>query len=201
MNNTATGAPTAWSFRSVQMNEDIFFSRCLSQLNSLAGIVTTNATMYVASPPTFNQMDQSLEYKVAAAHNLPDGTEFRGRYNLLIRSEFARCIYNYTTAPVSASVSIVSADGGNQVATTSFGEKDGWLKFSANNFTFSAPTIRVKLTQAKVEPVVTPAVGVVTAPQVIPPVAKIKKITCVKGKTTKKISGVNPKCPVGYKLK
>ena len=204
MNNTATGTPTAWSFRSVQMNDDIFFSRCLSQLNSLAGIVTTNATMYVASPPTFNQTDQSLEYKVAAAHNLPDGTEFRGRYNLLIRSEFARCIYNYTTAPVSASVSIVSADGGNQVATTSFGEKDGWLKFSANNFTFSAPTIRVKLTQAKVEPVVTPvtpAAPVAPAPQVIPQVAKTKNITCVKGKTIKKVLGSNPKCPVGYKLK
>ena len=28
-----------------------------------------------------------------------------------------------------------------------------------------------------------------------------KSITCVKGKTTKKVSGVNPKCPKGYKLK
>ena len=32
--------------------------------------------------------------------------------------------------------------------------------------------------------------------------AAIKKtITCVKGKTTKKVSGVNPKCPSGFKLK
>jgi hypothetical protein len=28
-----------------------------------------------------------------------------------------------------------------------------------------------------------------------------KSITCVKGKSTKKVSGVNPKCPKGYKLK
>ena len=28
-----------------------------------------------------------------------------------------------------------------------------------------------------------------------------KSITCVKGKTTKKVSGVNPKCPKGYKVK
>lgn len=34
-----------------------------------------------------------------------------------------------------------------------------------------------------------------------PVVAKNKSITCVKGKTTKKVSGANPKCPAGYKKK
>jgi hypothetical protein len=28
-----------------------------------------------------------------------------------------------------------------------------------------------------------------------------KTIVCVKGKATKKVSGKNPKCPRGYKLK
>jgi len=32
-------------------------------------------------------------------------------------------------------------------------------------------------------------------------VAAKKTITCVKGKTTKKVTGTNPKCPAGYKLK
>ena len=32
-------------------------------------------------------------------------------------------------------------------------------------------------------------------------VADKKSITCVKGKSTKKVSGANPKCPKGYKLK
>ena len=31
--------------------------------------------------------------------------------------------------------------------------------------------------------------------------AKKKTITCIKGKTTKKVSGVNPKCPSGFKIK
>jgi hypothetical protein len=30
---------------------------------------------------------------------------------------------------------------------------------------------------------------------------KIKVINCVKGKLTRKISGVNPKCPTGFKKK
>ena len=33
------------------------------------------------------------------------------------------------------------------------------------------------------------------------PVAKKTTITCVKGKTTKKVTAVNPKCPTGYKKK
>ena len=34
-----------------------------------------------------------------------------------------------------------------------------------------------------------------------PPVAKKTTITCIKGKTLKKITAVNPKCPAGYKKK
>jgi hypothetical protein len=34
-----------------------------------------------------------------------------------------------------------------------------------------------------------------------PPAGAKKSISCVKGKTTKKVSGVNPKCPKGFKLK
>ena len=41
--------------------------------------------------------------------------------------------------------------------------------------------------------------GTITKP-VVPVVSK-KTIVCVKGKTTKKVSGSNPKCPKGYKLK
>jgi hypothetical protein len=33
------------------------------------------------------------------------------------------------------------------------------------------------------------------------PVVARKTITCVKGKSTKRVSGVNPKCPKGFKVK
>lgn len=38
-------------------------------------------------------------------------------------------------------------------------------------------------------------------PELAKTVAKIKTITCVKGKTTKKVSSTAPKCPSGYKKK
>jgi hypothetical protein len=40
--------------------------------------------------------------------------------------------------------------------------------------------------------------GTVVTPK---PVVTKKTIVCVKGKTTKKVSGTNPKCPKGYKVK
>ena len=40
--------------------------------------------------------------------------------------------------------------------------------------------------------------GTVVTPK---PVLTKKTIVCVKGNTTKKVSGTNPKCPKGYKLK
>lgn len=51
-------------------------------------------------------------------------------------------------------------------------------------------------------PVVTPPVTPPLSSQTQPPVAQGKKtITCVKGKLTKKVTAVNPKCPAGYKKK
>lgn len=38
-------------------------------------------------------------------------------------------------------------------------------------------------------------------PELAKMVAKIKTISCVKGKTVKKVSGTTPKCPSGYKKK
>jgi hypothetical protein len=73
------------------------------------------------------------------------------------------------------------------VATTVVNERDGWLYMSAKGFTFSSPTIKIKLSQGAV---------IVPAPMV-----KKSTITCVKGKLIKKVTATNPKCPSGYKKK
>ena len=172
--------------------------KCLGDSKNLTGIVTTNAGMYVASPPTFNQATQSLDYKVTSPHFNDTGKANVGNYNLVISSEAARCIYGFTKAPISASVSIISADGTAQVASTTVNEKNSWIYLSANGFTYSAPTVRVKLTQEAEKPVATPSPSASASPGV-----EVKKttITCIKGKTTKKVTAVKPLCPAGYKKK
>lgn len=188
----ANSTASAWSFRTIESNN--LPRQCNSADGALTGIVTTNSNMFVASPPEFNKVDQTLDYKVSSPHYLPDGSEFKGTYNLVMRSDYARCIYGFTNAPVAASISILSADGTSQIATTVLGERNGWLYLSANNFTFSSPTLKVKLTQEKQ-----------MQASHLPPIKKnlpLKKtITCTKGKTIKRVTSTNPKCPTGYQKK
>ena len=194
LKDTAPMAPTQWSIRSTGSGPDQ--QGCFSNKLELSGIVATNSNFFISGPPTFNQFENSLDYKVASPHFLPNGDVFKGTYNLVMRSEVARCLYKFSNAPISASVSIVASDGTAQVATTVLGEKNGWLYLTASGFTFSSPTVRVKLTQE----VVTPA-PVAEPSASAKPVMLKKSITCVKGKTTKKVTAVNPKCPTGYKKK
>jgi hypothetical protein len=99
-----------------------------------------------------------------------------------------------------ASVEVVSADNSAQIATVLVSENKstGFIKLQANNFTFSAPTIKVKLMQDK--PIV-PAKSEASAAPKSSVAKKVITITCAKGKITKKFSGANPKCPSGYKKK
>jgi hypothetical protein len=61
----------------------------------------------------------------------------------------------------------------------------------------------VKFSQEAPAPVATPTPSATpTATAVAKPVAAKKtSINCVKGKTTKKVTAVNPKCPTGFKRK
>ena len=181
----ATATSSSWSFRSLSNNEMNGADKCFTNTTGIKGIVTTNSTTYSAGPPAL--LDGTLNYKVASPHFNPDGTVFKGTYNLVIRSDVARCLYHFTSAPINATISVTSADGVPELATTVVGEKDGWLHLSANNFEFSSPTVVAKLTQ-----------DVAPAPTIAKKPAS-KTITCVNGKLTKKVT--TAACPKGYKKK
>jgi hypothetical protein len=150
---------------------------------------------YSGTAPTWD--GESLQYKVAGLHFLPDGkTLTSGSYDLAMRSDTARCLYGFTNAPISASISVTSADGEQKVATTVLNEKNGWLYLAAYGFSFSAPTIKIKLTQEKPKEVAPTPTPTPSASK-----AAIKTIKCVKGKTVKTVKGVTPKCPAGFKAK
>ena len=175
-------------------------SNCFNDRTKLLGIVTTNALVYSPSAPEFK--DGTLNYKVAGLHHQADGvTLTRGTYDLAIRSETARCIYGFTDAPFQASISVIGADGNEQTIATETVREDAkreWLFLSAQNFTFSSPTIRVKLTQ---EQKLTQPAGTADskASTATPKKVAVKTISCVKGKVVRKVSGSNPQCPSGFK--
>ena len=196
----ASANPSTWAFYNLNGWELAGASECISKAKDLVGIVTTNATVYAAGTPTFNAESQTLDYKVMAPHYTAKGELFKGTYDLRIRSEIARCIYGFSSAPVQASLSVLSEDGTMQTATHTVNESNGWLSLSANGFTYSSPTIQVKLVQpqppAKPSPAATPEPELTT--QAAPAVKKVA-IICVKGKLQKKVSAVKPTCPKGYK--
>jgi hypothetical protein len=193
--------PSAWSFHTLPTTQLENADGCFANGGGLKGIVTTNSTAYSEGPPTFK--NGSLQYTVASTHYNPDGSVFKGTYNLVMRSDVARCLYKFTSAPIKASISVVSADGSNDVATTVSNETGGWLYLSANNFTFSTPTVQIKLSQDA--SVATPAATESPTPAPVatkaPAVAKKITITCIKGKSTKIVTAVKPTCPTGYKRK
>ena len=169
--DTAVKVIPTWSISSIAGN----LSECTQDDRRLIGLVTTNSTAYSSGPPAFT--DGALEYSVAAWHRTPSGQAFRGSYDLVMRSETARCLYGLSKAPIRAEIQVISENGVEQVATTTVSERDGWVRLAAYNFTFSNPTIKATLTSAK----------------------PTKTILCKKGTKTKKVTGVQPKCPPGWR--
>jgi hypothetical protein len=98
-------------------------------------------------------------------------------------------------------------------ATASSGGAVSYSTTSTNNCSISGSTLNllkagncvVTATQSgtsTLAPVTASATIILTGTAVTPkPVVTKKTIVCVKGKTTKKVSGTNPKCLKGYKVK
>ena len=207
--DTASTSNSFWSFKTLQGNQSMGdVGRCTASDGGVSGVVTTNALVYSAGPPSFNSGTGSLDYKLLSPHYQADGKVAIGSYDLLLRSTVARCIYNFSTAPVKASIEIVSNDGNAQIASTTLVESNGWLKMSAKGFSYSSPTIKIKLTQDAPAPTPSPSASVTPTPTATAtpapaasPVAKKFTITCIKGKTSKTVTAVKPTCPIGYKKK
>lgn len=178
---------------------------CLADKTRVVGIISTNAMGYEGSAPKF--VEETLRYRVAGFHYASDGKSLnRGTYDLIIRSDAARCLYGFSNAPISAIVSVTDGSGTQNVASTVISEKNGWLLLSAAGFTFSEKVITVKLQQEQEKPVtaVTTLVqesSTATATEKSPATVKSKKsLKCIKGSKVKVVKSFKSKCPEGYRL-
>lgn len=203
----AAGLVTTWSASTVKFGMGSF---CLADTSKLLGVVTTNAMVYEGTAPAFE--NGTLNYRVGGMHYNPDGSVFQGSYDLVMRKSAAQCLYGFTDAPITATVTVVEAGKEQRIETSSLQElgtgENKWLKLSARGFTFSSPTLKIKLNQDK-PAVAAPSpstsqestAATTTATPAVKPAKKLASITCVKGKLTRKVTGASPKCPAGYKKK
>ncbi len=185
INDKSTADISKWTLRSLTDGELAGAASCFTNTSQLNGLVMTNATQYTAGPPKFDRAAGSLDYRVAAPHYTSGGNVFLGTYDLIMRSDVARCIYGFTKAPLNASISVVDNDGVTTTATKLVSERDGWIRIAAYGFGFSSPTVKVKFTQEAAKAPASPS--------------KKITITCKKGKLVKKVTAIKPVCPKGYK--
>ena len=201
LNDKAAAMRTFWVAQTIRGELPLESQNCVRG-KGFTGVIGTNAVVYSDGPPKFDKQEQSLNYTVGASHLDSKGDLFKGYYQLNLRSDVARCLYGFGSAPIQAKIEVSSSDGTPSVATTVINEKDGWLKMTAGGFTFSTPSIKVKLSQEAPTPAPTATPTPTPSPTATAkPAAKKITISCVKGKTTKKVTAINPKCPTGYKKK
>ena len=173
----------------------------------MQGVVATNASAYEATAPTYDKSSGTLNYRVAAPHFAPDGkTENIGTYGLSMSTSLIKCLYGVDQLPSSASISITASDGKERVSTVALQQSGNWVYLSAENFTFSSPTLKIKLNQSGATSSASGTssnAGSTSTQSAAPSKATPARvsITCVKGKVTKKVTGSAPKCPAGFKKK
>jgi len=136
----ATGSSVLWGIKTVSFSK----SKCLQSQGSLLGVVTSNALTYQGSAP---KMESGfLTYQLSGMKYEKDGALTRGNYNLVMRSNVARCLFGLDKKQIRATVSVIYPDNSTKnVATENLSERDGWVYIQARNFTFSNPKVRVKL--------------------------------------------------------
>jgi hypothetical protein len=141
------------------------------------GLVSTNATVFSSEPPIVT--DAGLTYQVGSTHLKADGTLNNGTYGVSIRKDLATCLWGEKIVPENISIELTYKDGQSEIVTTSFNSTKNYYNLNASGFHYSMPKITIK--------------------KVVKPASSSKQsITCIKGKVTKKVTAVNPKCPSGY---
>ena len=161
----------------------------------------------LASMPTWLPDDSALTLQVTSSHLHADRKPNVGTFNIVMPINLARCLWGVDLSKaVSASISVSYPELGiSEVVTTASKVVGDTFYVSAAGFHFSAPVIKMKVTQsADAKPIEPEAVKPVEVAAPAVKTATPKKsisIVCSKGKITKKITGAKPKCPAGYKKK
>jgi hypothetical protein len=155
------------------------------------------------SMPTWLPQDSALTLQVSSSHLRPDKSLNVGVFNIVMPIDLAKCLWGVdlsraATASISASY---PESGISEIVTTSAKVVGKTYEVSAAGFHFSAPVIKMKVTQDASVP--SPAASPVSSAPAKEQAAAAKKstITCTKGKVSKKVTATKPKCPTGYKKK
>jgi hypothetical protein len=140
------------------------------------------------STPVWNAEDKTFTWRVAAPHFAPDGvTVNRGFYKAVIPTADAALLWGLTNPNDAASALEISLETEESGSTNAFTRvisvKNGNIIIDVAGFQYSRPKIKLGIKASYVKSKNT---------------TKRTTITCVQGKTQKKITAAKPVCPKGF---
>jgi hypothetical protein len=162
------------------------------------GVEGTSGNMFVGSngvcelsTPVWNDEDKTFSWRVAAPHFAPDGvTVNRGFYKAVIPTSDAKLLWGLTNPNDAASALEISLEteesGATKAFTKAISVKNGNIIIDIAGFEYSRPKLKI---------------GIKAGYKPSKATAKKSTITCIQGKSQKKITATNPVCPSGYKKK
>ena len=178
------GVDSQWKVSSMpesNWRQGISWSPCVSKSRKLAGVVSTNASLYQINPPEIQ--NQKLVSKVSGALKNAQSQINRVDYQVAMRADILRCLLKSNVNPGSVSASAFSKTGERlNYSPAAIAEENGWVNFAAKKFSYSTPNIEFTFSNSPIK-------------------VASQTISCTKGKTTVKVKGVTPKCPKGYSKK
>jgi hypothetical protein len=162
---------------------------------SAFGVEGTSGDMVVSSngvcdlsTPVWNAENKEFAWTAAAPHFAADGvTPNMGFYKAVIPAADAKLLWgleNPNDAVKALSVQVVTTDVGSTSAVATIGVKSGKIIIDVSGFGYSRPKLKIALKKSW-----KPATTMLNK----------TTITCVMGKSVKKITAVKPTCPKGYK--
>jgi hypothetical protein len=193
-----------WSFMSanVSSTDTGWLWPCVKS-PQISGVSASNAAVIRPTPPKWNPLTETLEYRIASTKLDDNGEENRGFYDLIVSQEVASCLWGSGILKARAEVAITNDRGETKVFTSSYKVEDGYLKFRVSGFTYSVNTVKIKLVGGE-EPSQQSQKNAssdknlsTSQPSAVVGNTRAKPLTCVKGKTVKKVSAKT--CPTGYK--
>ena len=171
------------------------------------------------STPIWNADTKRFKYTASAPRLAADGTTVnKGFYRAIIPISDAKLFWGLTNPNDAAKalvVSIITADAGSKVALSSISVNKTNIVIDVSNFDFPDPALDIALNpdynmnsaaaaanQNNAGPAATGSSQTAANNQKVTAAkAKTITITCVKGKTSKKVTAVKPVCPKGYTKK
>ncbi len=118
---------------------------CFASSSGMVGLMTTNASAFNNSVPSWDSKTGELTYEVASPHFDENGAVATGTYSLSLPPDAVKCLYGDTALPSTVDVDVIEAGQVQQSQKVTVTQDANWIRFFASGFHFSNPTLKVRL--------------------------------------------------------